>query len=120
MWEDITEVQSDLKRYQKEKNITKQRLSSTKESLDILKRTNVIDDAFHISYDSHFGTINGFRLGRLQSQQVALLRSWYHSSPVGSTKYTACTARQGGLARNQRRSRTSRFAAEHARQPVQL
>jgi len=36
-----------------------------------LKRTNVFDDAFHIYYDGHFGTINGFRLGRLQSQPVS-------------------------------------------------
>ena len=35
-----------------------------------LKRTNVFDDAFHISYDGHFATINGFRLGRLPSQPV--------------------------------------------------
>ena len=40
------------------------------EQLDRLKRTNVYDDAFYISHDGHFGTINGFRLGRLPSQQV--------------------------------------------------
>lgn len=35
-----------------------------------MKRTNVFDDAFHISHDGHFATINGFRLGRLPSQPV--------------------------------------------------
>lgn len=35
-----------------------------------LKRCNVLDDAFHISFDGHFGTINGFRLGTLPSLPV--------------------------------------------------
>lgn len=35
-----------------------------------MKRTNVFDDAFHISHDGHFATINGFRLGRLPAQPV--------------------------------------------------
>ncbi len=34
-----------------------------------LKRVNVYDDAFHISTDGHFGTINGLRLGTLPSSQ---------------------------------------------------
>ncbi|CEP01266.1 hypothetical protein PBRA_001872 [Plasmodiophora brassicae] len=38
--------------------------------LEELKRTNIYDDAFHIYYEGHFGTINGFRLGRLPSQPV--------------------------------------------------
>jgi beclin 1 len=41
-----------------------------------LRRTNIYDDAFHISYDGHFGTINGFRLGRLPSQHV----DWYETN----------------------------------------
>lgn len=39
-------------------------------TLASLSRTNVYDDAFHIMHDGHFGTINGFRLGKLQSQSV--------------------------------------------------
>jgi beclin 1 len=51
----------------------------TQASFDRLKRTNVLDDAFHISHDGQFGTINSFRLGRLQSQPV----EWYtlHRTP---------------------------------------
>ncbi|WVY99944.1 hypothetical protein V8G54_026014 [Vigna mungo] len=33
--------------------------------LELLKRTNVLNDAFPISHDGEFGTINNFRLGRL-------------------------------------------------------
>lgn len=41
-----------------------------REHLQRLKRTNIYDDAFHIYHSGHFGTINGFRLGRLPSQPV--------------------------------------------------
>lgn len=33
--------------------------------LELLKRTNVLNDAFPIWHDGEFGTINNFRLGRL-------------------------------------------------------
>lgn len=35
------------------------------EHLELLKRTNVLNDAFPIWHDGEFGTINNFRLGRL-------------------------------------------------------
>ncbi|KAG6555817.1 hypothetical protein Mapa_002457 [Marchantia paleacea] len=42
----------------------------TKSQLEILKRTNVLNDAFHIWRNGDFGTINNFRLGRLPSIPV--------------------------------------------------
>jgi beclin 1 len=39
----------------------------------MLKKTNLYNDAFHIWHDGHFGTINGFRLGDLPSRQVTRL-----------------------------------------------
>jgi len=38
--------------------------------LERLQRTNVYHDAFHITHDGHFGTINGLRLGRLPGKNV--------------------------------------------------
>ncbi|XP_015786864.1 beclin-1 [Tetranychus urticae] len=38
--------------------------------LDILRKTNVFNATFHIWYSGHFGTINGFRLGRLPNHPV--------------------------------------------------
>ncbi|KAI9019039.1 autophagy protein Apg6-domain-containing protein [Hyaloraphidium curvatum] len=38
--------------------------------LDKLQKTNVYNDAFRIWHDGQFGTINGFRLGRLPGQPV--------------------------------------------------
>ena len=35
-----------------------------------LRKTNVYNDGFYIWHDGLFGTINGFRLGRLPAQQV--------------------------------------------------
>jgi beclin 1 len=37
---------------------------------DVLSSTNVYNDSFYIWHDGNFGTINGFRLGRLPEQQV--------------------------------------------------
>ena len=34
-------------------------------SIELLKRTNVLNDAFPIWHDGEFGTINNFQLGRL-------------------------------------------------------
>jgi beclin 1 len=69
-WEDYQQFQMDLDAVNDEQNAVRQQIKVATERIDRLKRTNVYDDAFHISYDGHFGTINGFRLGRLQSQQV--------------------------------------------------
>uniref|UniRef100_A0A0D9YD75 Atg6 BARA domain-containing protein n=1 Tax=Oryza glumipatula TaxID=40148 RepID=A0A0D9YD75_9ORYZ len=38
--------------------------------LELLKRTNVLNDAFYISHDGVIGTINNFRLGCLPNVQV--------------------------------------------------
>ena len=38
--------------------------------LDLLRRTHVFNDAFHIWHDGAFGTISGFRLGRTASVPV--------------------------------------------------
>ncbi|HLD78543.1 MAG TPA: hypothetical protein VJB16_05950, partial [archaeon] len=38
--------------------------------LETLRRSHSLNDAFHIWFDGHFGTINGARLGRLPAVQV--------------------------------------------------
>jgi len=45
-------------------------LRYTSGQLDRLKRTNVFNCTFHIWHSGHFGTINGFRLGRLPTVPV--------------------------------------------------
>lgn len=48
----------------------RQKIREISSHLEMMKRTNVFDDAFHIYHDGHFGTINGLRLGRLPSVSV--------------------------------------------------
>lgn len=69
-WEEYQDFQRELAVVNDEQLSLSQKLDVAKEQLERMKRTNVFDDAFHIYYDGHFGTINGFRLGRLPSQPV--------------------------------------------------
>lgn len=45
-------------------------IDRTSAHLDRLRRTNVINDAFHIWHDGPFATISGFRLGRTSAVPV--------------------------------------------------
>ena len=47
------------------------RIEGTFETLDMLRRTSVYNDAFHIWHAGPFGTINNFRLGRLPNVPVS-------------------------------------------------
>eukprot|EP00823_Brevimastigomonas_motovehiculus_P003061 TRINITY_DN1832_c0_g1_i1.p1 TRINITY_DN1832_c0_g1~~TRINITY_DN1832_c0_g1_i1.p1 ORF type:complete len:423 (+),score=54.95 TRINITY_DN1832_c0_g1_i1:116-1384(+) len=69
-WEDYQDFQLDLRHYDDDLQSVRQKTATTLEHLERLKRTNIYDDVFHIHVDGHFGTINGFRLGKLPSQQV--------------------------------------------------
>eukprot|EP00004_Rigifila_ramosa_P016148 TRINITY_DN3802_c0_g1_i9.p1 TRINITY_DN3802_c0_g1~~TRINITY_DN3802_c0_g1_i9.p1 ORF type:complete len:354 (-),score=87.21 TRINITY_DN3802_c0_g1_i9:53-1114(-) len=69
-WQAYTSHQLDLRLFEEERDAMHRRIEVTTDQLERLKNTNVFNDAFHIWYDGHFGTINGFRLGRLPSQPV--------------------------------------------------
>uniref|UniRef100_H2YYT8 Beclin-1 n=1 Tax=Ciona savignyi TaxID=51511 RepID=H2YYT8_CIOSA len=45
-------------------------MAHTEHQLNKLKKTNVFNSTFHIWHQGHFGTINGFRLGRLPGANV--------------------------------------------------
>lgn len=45
-------------------------LTSTRSQLEVLRRTHVFNEAFHIWHDGPFGTISGFRLGRTTALPV--------------------------------------------------
>jgi len=75
-------------------------LRTTQNQLEKLKKTNVFNATFHIWHSGHFGTINGFRLGRLPSvpvdwsevntawgQTVLLLHSLCRKIHLSLTKY---------------------------------
>ena len=50
---------------QEERDAILAKIEVSQSHLELLKRTNVLNDAFPIWHDGDFGTINNFRLGRL-------------------------------------------------------
>ncbi|KAF9593463.1 hypothetical protein IFM89_023280 [Coptis chinensis] len=50
---------------QEERDVILAKITVSQLHLELLKRTNVLNDAFPIYHDGEFGTINNFRLGRL-------------------------------------------------------
>jgi len=69
-WEEYQEFQLDLRLQQQSEGAVEQKIDIAKRQLEQLQQTNVYDDAFYISVKGHFGTINGFKLGRLPAQPV--------------------------------------------------
>lgn len=62
---------------QEERDAILAKIEVSQAHLDLLKRTNVLNDAFPIGHDGEFGTINNFRLGRLPKipvKKLSLLR----------------------------------------------
>jgi beclin 1 len=55
---------------QEERDAVFARIEVSQVHLELLKRTNVLNDAFYISHDGVIGTINNFRLGRLSNVEV--------------------------------------------------
>ncbi|TPX32813.1 hypothetical protein SmJEL517_g04138 [Synchytrium microbalum] len=69
-WQDVNEYETELREFQDERDSIQMRQEHTDRQLQNLRRTNVINDTFRIWHDGPFGTINGFRLGRLPSIPV--------------------------------------------------
>lgn len=69
-WESFNEYQGKVLQFKDEQKSVDYQLQYTTEQLDRLKKTNVLNAAFHIWHNGHFGTINGLRLGRLQTVPV--------------------------------------------------
>lgn len=58
-------------RIQEDRDGILEKIEVVQSQLELLKRTNVLNDAFHIWHDGEFGTINNFRLGRLPNVPVS-------------------------------------------------
>ncbi|RKP23800.1 Atg6/Beclin [Syncephalis pseudoplumigaleata] len=69
-WEEYNEYETKLRELNAERDSMELALQQASDWMERLQKTNVYNDAFHISQDGPFGTINGFRLGRLPSQPV--------------------------------------------------
>ena len=69
-WKDFNEHQQRLLVFKDDLMSVQYQLQYTTEQLMRLKKTNVLNCVFHIWHNGHFGTINGLRLGRLQTVPV--------------------------------------------------
>ena len=69
-WENFNEYQRQVLQFREEQRSVDYQLQYMTEQLERLKKTNVLNSAFHIWHNGHFGTINGLRLGRLQTVPV--------------------------------------------------
>lgn len=64
-WHEFNNYQFQLITHQEERDAILAKTEVSQAHLELLKRTNVLNDAFPIWHDGEFGTINNFRLGRL-------------------------------------------------------
>ncbi|XP_031121675.1 beclin-1-like protein [Ipomoea triloba] len=64
-WLEFNNFQFQLISHQEERDAILAKTEVSQAHLELLKRTNVLNDAFPIGHDGEFGTINNFRLGRL-------------------------------------------------------
>ncbi|EGD96115.1 hypothetical protein TESG_03574 [Trichophyton tonsurans CBS 112818] len=69
-WHDRNAFALTLSEFQNERDALNVKYDHDSRQLERLQRTNLFNDAFCISHDGYFGTINGLRLGRLASQPV--------------------------------------------------
>lgn len=69
-WLGVASHQLDLAEIEDERAATASGIQYATSELNRLKRTNVLNDMFHISHEGEFGTINGLRIGRLPDQPV--------------------------------------------------
>ena len=69
-WRDFNEHQRQMLQFADDQLSVSYQLQYYTEQLERLKKTNIINATFHIWHNGYFGTINGLRLGRLQSVPV--------------------------------------------------
>lgn len=69
-WHEYNNFQYQLASHQEERDAILAKIEVLQAHLELLKRTNVLTDAFPIWHDGEFGTINNFRLGRLPKTPV--------------------------------------------------
>ncbi|ORZ03492.1 autophagy protein Apg6-domain-containing protein [Syncephalastrum racemosum] len=69
-WNQCNQYQIDLQNFQNERDSMNFKYDHDVKQYERLQKTVVYNDAFCIAQEGHFGTINGFRLGRLHSHPV--------------------------------------------------
>ncbi|XP_008656921.1 beclin-1-like protein isoform X5 [Zea mays] len=69
-WHEFNSFQFQLTSHQEERDAVFAKIGVSQVHLEMLKHTNVLNDAFYISCDEVIARINNFRLGRLPNVEV--------------------------------------------------
>ncbi|KAF8786759.1 beclin-1-like [Argiope bruennichi] len=69
-WQEYCRIQRQVLLSEDNLHSVENQIMYTQGQLDKLSKTNVFNATFHIWHSGHFGTINGFRLGRLPNIPV--------------------------------------------------
>ncbi|KAH7424937.1 hypothetical protein KP509_11G032300 [Ceratopteris richardii] len=69
-WHEFNDFKLQQTTHQEEADAVKAKIEVSEAQLDMLKHTNVLNEAFYITAEGVFGTINNFRLGRLNDVPV--------------------------------------------------
>jgi len=69
-WREFHTFKKNLHAHLEKRDSILSRIEQAQNHINRLEKTNVFNDAFHIWTDGAFGTINGFRLGRLPNVAV--------------------------------------------------
>ncbi|KAG1670187.1 hypothetical protein FOA52_014963 [Chlamydomonas sp. UWO 241] len=69
-WHDFSDYQLQLRVHVDERDGLLNKIDRASQRLQLLRNTNVFNDAFKIWHDGPFGTISGFRLGRTSEVPV--------------------------------------------------
>eukprot|EP00158_Paraphelidium_tribonemae_P003401 Partr_v1_DN26098_c0_g1_i4_m607 putative beclin 1 len=82
VWAEVDTVDETMSTLQLGNESLNNQYEAASQMLELCKKTNVYNDTFHIWHDGPFGTINGFRLGRLPDQHVdwtEINAAWGHA-----------------------------------------
>lgn len=69
-WERVNDFQMHLSAFRDDRDSGVSNIRLTHRRVNDIKQNNVFNEAFYIWHDGPFGTINGFRMGRLASHEV--------------------------------------------------
>ncbi|GBG59887.1 hypothetical protein CBR_g66692 [Chara braunii] len=92
-WHEYNDFKLELMAHEEERDGVLSKIEVATSQLEMLKHTNVFNDAFHIWHDGEFGTINNFRLGRLPNKPVEwdeINAAWGQACLLLSTMAQAC------------------------------
>jgi len=86
-WQDVNNYEKNLQGFQETLTSSEQLIQNLDWRFKKLRNTNFINEVFYISTQDEFGTISGFRMGRLPTNEV----KWDEiNAAIGQSVYLLC------------------------------